>query len=496
MADIQEESPENMAKLLQLSSSMGPLPNPPSSPRPPSTSTFNPQLKVRPSSFVASLTTDSPTLPSMNFSQDRHRASFGSSAADKEAKRFSFNSIFIPTFPSPGKAELTTNVMPTPTFSYTQPSNEIERESAPAEAMILLARPYSPRDSATTNSATSEPEVSLLKSSQNSTTGELIFPILEKEQLRAPEPPFDTILSRDLNLASSPPYDVRPEDSTRSSPAFVPQNWCPGIQSTGILPPISPPCSPKTSHSIIVDRGLELEDSESPEEQPLTLPLHSPSPIPGLNIFGSSLLLSSQIEPPATDLCVSIAELRRMNSDAKHDAQNPKLKAARRYQRMGRGESPRISSRDSVASLCDIDEALDFGFEPSMDEGDDSIIYGDDVEGESNKENSPSVWRDGDNYWKSTSKPIMAIASSPLLSSSRDVSPLSTGSAQNRDNMGIQSPLMHQRVSEMRGSAILEKLPLALVGIGGPGTPKVVVQPPSSEIGTPTSLYDENGFLR
>jgi hypothetical protein len=48
----------------------------------------------------------------------------------------------------------------------------------------------------------------------------------------------------------------------------------------------------------------------------------------------------------------------------------------------------------------------------------------------------------------------------------------------------------------MRGADILAKLPRALEGIGAPDTPKVIVQPPSSDIGTPASWYDENGFLK
>jgi hypothetical protein len=192
-----------------------------------------------------------------------------------------------------------------------------------------------------------------------------------------------------------------------------------------------------------------------------------------------------------------------MNSDAKNDAQNPKLKAARRFQRMGRGESPRVVSRDSVESLFEIDDALEFGVSPCSDTpDDDSIIYDDDTEEGAGKENiTPSVWDAGENYWEHKSRPKIArTPSSPMMSNSRNVSPLSASSlnAQNRDNIGIQSPLVHRRVSEMRGSAIMEKLPVALSGLGSSiGTPKVVIQPPSSEVGSPaTSLYDTNGFLR
>ena len=502
MADIQEESPETMAKVPQFSSSMGPLPQPPSSPRPPSTSTFDPQIKVRPSSFVASLTADSPTLSSMNFMQDYKRSSMTSSNGDSNANPLSFSSIFIPSFPSPGKAAVTTNVMPTPTFSYTRPSNEIERESPSTEAMMLLARPYSPREPDVLKLSTSSASSSVRKVSKGSTTGELIFPTLEKEQLRAPQPPFHELSLDNANLASSPADSPEASPSPNPSPSFAPQNWLHESSTANTQPPLSPPLSPKSSPIVIYqgreEDAISIEMSSENDEQDVKLPLHSPSPIPGLNIYSSPLLPSSQVEPPATDLCLSIAELRRMNSDAKYDAQNPKLKAARRYQRMGRGESPRVVSRDSVESLCEIDEALDFGLGPSEDTADeDSIIYGDSPRDDAEKENLPTVWDDGEDYWKPRPKPTRAIASSPLLPSSRDVSPLLASSVQNRDNKGIQSPLVHRRVSEMRGSAILEKLPVALNGIAGPGTPKVIVQPPSSDIGSPaSSLYDAFGFLR
>ena len=504
MADIQEESPETMTKMPLFSSSMGPLPNPPSSPRPPSTSTFDPQLKVRPSSFIASLTADSPALSSMSFMQDYKRSSTASSNGDRDTNRLSFSSIFIPSFPSPGKAALTTNVMPTPTFSYTRPSNELERESPSTEAMMLLARPYSPREQDDFKLSVTSAERNARKVSQGSTTGELIFPTLEKEQLRAAKPRFDDFAMLDVDLAASPASS--PDTSPDASPTsgFAPQNWDHESVGAEALPPMSPPLSPKSASPSALQAENKIEAKgalDAGQRQDITLPLHSPAPIPGLNICHSPLLPSSQVDPPATDLCLSIAQLRRMNSDAKHDAQNPKLKAARRYQRMGRSESPRVVSRDSVESLFEIDEALDFGIgTPDETADDDSIIYGSSPDVDAGKENVPTVWEDGEDYWKPKprSKSVKTMPSSPLLPSSRDVSPLAASDVQNRDNKGIQSPLVHRRVSEMRGSAILEKLPLALSGINGPGTPKVVIQPPSSEMGSPaaSSLYDADGFLR
>ncbi len=92
-------------------------------------------------------------------------------------------------------------------------------------------------------------------------------------------------------------------------------------------------------------REQATESSSGMEEQSVL----KASPTTGFNIYVSSLLLASQVEPPP-NLCLSFAKLHRINSDAEHDVENLRLEVARRYQRMGRGDSPRIDLRDSMSS--------------------------------------------------------------------------------------------------------------------------------------------------
>lgn len=156
-----------------------------------------------------------------------------------------------------------------------------------------------------------------------------------------------------------------------------------------------------------------------------------------------------------------------------------------------------------MGSLWEIDRALDNGDDlGNLDEGDEdavAILEGDDDvlltdivglnkenEDEGDAKRKKSVWEQGERFWS------RSRSSSPLPS--RSATPLSVAkNSQNRNSGGVQSPLVHRRVSEMRVSGILAKLPVALSGMG---TPKVVVQPPTSDIATPGSLYDENGFLK
>ncbi|KAF2106624.1 hypothetical protein BDV96DRAFT_331440 [Lophiotrema nucula] len=130
MNDIQEESPAGTSEK-RNSIGFG-FSNPRSLPRPPSTSVFNPEMKI--SAIRASLTPSSPTLSMANYDHGPIGSPLASNAAqDNEQQsaqggiRLSNGSLFsIEAFPSPGHGTgVPQDLMsPPPTFALSRPSNE------------------------------------------------------------------------------------------------------------------------------------------------------------------------------------------------------------------------------------------------------------------------------------------------------------------------------------------------------------------------------------
>jgi hypothetical protein len=525
MAGIQEESPETVSKEATGPTGLG-LTTYQSLPRPPSTSTFAPDLKLLPTTLRASLTPSSPTLPLVQFggdfpSQEPSISSFKSSPMPKkDNRRQSTTSIFtIPSFPSPGKTVLTTNVMPTPTFSFSRPSHEFEEQRPPPAEFKRLARPVAP------DSPPADIMIETNDRPESSTLREHDFSLLSS---------FNVDSSNKNKQDSEQLY---PDPVSTPRPLFAPHSWTAPPAYNQTLQPISPPCSPKSMStwldpSTISPENLPVskDDDVQATVDPITMiPDRSPSPIPShVSVLPqrSPTTLHGPRDPPGKTVSSFIRGLRRLNSDAKNN----------RYFHFGRQVSPALdqslfrfescssiglaigysSHRGSFASLSEIDHALDDNVgKLSMMEDDDvgveapvmeiprerdredvGILSENGTEGqrikisriipaEKSTKRESTVWDDSERFWVQQQRFDQAMDSSLPLTT--------TTNSQNKNEGGQMA--IPRRVSQMRKPSVSVKGAVS-APVGEILTPLVKILPPSSDIGTPVSLYDENGFLK
>lgn len=245
-------------------------------------------------------------------------------------------------------------------------------------------------------------------------------------------------------------------------------------------------------------------------------------------------------EPPASPLRRSIAQLRRMNSDAKKSTES---RAARRYLKMGKEPSAPVlevdamlagrvgfgrERYDSWVSIPEIPsellgskvmteaelESFDFSevicgtSSPAGEEsrgerqrkedleglgsGDleeddsrDTVTALDDLERVKRKEAETSVWEDGESYWNAIAEPEKCeVIDRTVMTAKRDG--------------GNRSKIEHPRIAQLRGEAWEEQKVLGNQDHSGVETPPPVkIQPPTpGSAGSPGSLYDENGFYK
>jgi hypothetical protein len=522
MAGIQEESPEAIEKATS-EPAYGSFDR--SLPRPPSSATFAPDVILNPTLLRASLTPSSPTLSMVPFatefsSREPSMPSATSSPSTRELKRHSkTSSIFtILAFPSPGK--VTTNVTPTPTFSFTHPSNEFDHRSSPSVEVKRSAIPI----------ALENPPADLLlqEDEQSDTSSGAQYCILSSTALQAQDSDRDQTHDKNQTLL----------------PLFAPHPWTAPPKYKEKLIPISPPCSPKSISpapeiGICVrtltpllggDTTFQTNDLKSPDH---SLPLIPPSTDPAQQPRNT---LNSAPAPSGRTVVDSVSFLRRMNSEAERESATHGIKAMKTWQRLGqRTASPALDqsqsrcesfvsinaamgatgNQDSMTSLIEMDRLLERGERKGM-EGLDVIsesgrktvdrnrklsitpshatsgasqnLFLGEVSLDKDKDGESSAQKDREYSWQL-----------PNVDAVNDLPPLvTTMNSQNRRGR-VCKMAAPQRISQMRKSAILENsalmetLAVAMSGIGGP---EVRVLAPSSEIGTPGSLYDENGFLK
>jgi hypothetical protein len=519
MAEIREESPDTNPKIAPSPIGLG-FSSCRALPQPPSTSTFAPELKLRPTTLRASLTHNSPTLDLVCLSSDSamlesNNPTFTSSPKSRLSKRQSTTSIFtIPTFPSPGKTILTTNVMPTPTFSFSRPSNEFDECRSPPAEFKLLAKPIAP------DSPLADIMIEKDDRPEFSTPDEVISPLF-------PNQGENGFKGNDIKNSLSS-LSLEP-----TTPPLLPPtiSWTGPPRYRDSVEQISPPCSPNSIVPPLERTAMQPETPLSPPEEspinvdnPTTTPLdHSPSSISAsTSLAQTTAALIGPRNPPGKSIRTQIRELRRMNSDA-NGAVACGMRATKRYARLGREASPDQSlsrqgswvsvsaamgasgTRDSIASLCE----LDCVFEGNPQENekvmdtlgleDDATLTGDNSETSAekheedvrvpgriadwrNSNGESSVWKDGEQFWDQKPRVDDEVDDGLPLAT--------TTNSQNKISGG--SKTIPQRISQMRKSAIIENKSRATITVG---TPLIKVLPPSSEHGTPVSLYDENGFL-
>jgi len=290
-------------------------------PRPPSSPTFAPDIKLKPTILRASLIPSSPTLSLNCFRMDHDNSDSTVSLASltSDLNRVESNaSIFtIPTFPSPGKAVTAINrcTIPTPTFSFSRPSGEFDGEDCTPIEFRLLAEPV-----AVSNSQ-SIPELSEVRLMASPPTPDQcpLDVLLESGQLEASSPSAAEMKQQDSAEPTDELHGAFPWINTLTR-----NDTCHSRQAS------SPPISPKS----------QLTSSPTHHQ---TAPQCSPS----LSAPNPSSALHAA-PPSPSPLRRSIAALRRMNSDAARASAS--RAATRRYQTLGR--------EASAGLLRDVDAVL------------------------------------------------------------------------------------------------------------------------------------------
>ena len=152
MHNIQEESPNTATTEKKNNVGLG-FSITRSLPRPPSTSIFDPDIKIVATSIRASLTPSSPTLSMANYDHGPVGSpvlSFTTvptlpQASGSGANRLSMGSTFsIPAFPSPchGIGSVNSIALPPPTFALSRPSNEYDEGSRFPESPFGPSSPF------------------------------------------------------------------------------------------------------------------------------------------------------------------------------------------------------------------------------------------------------------------------------------------------------------------------------------------------------------------
>jgi len=206
MKDILEESPNGSTEDRRVGLGFS---NTRSLPRPPSCSTFAPDLKLDSKSIRASLTIISPTLAMTPYDQ---APTAGPDDTVQEDKRASTSSFFsISTFPNPYYDSITSP----PTFSLSRPSSEYDRREQ--ESSTMPSSPFEP----------------LLSDSPSSHQ-----PLLDEYDPEYPRLVFETPESSPRAKNFPSPISTIPEESSTVGKSSMDYERLPNGDS--------PPCSPKT----------------------------------------------------------------------------------------------------------------------------------------------------------------------------------------------------------------------------------------------------------
>ncbi|KAK7510273.1 hypothetical protein IWZ03DRAFT_363320 [Phyllosticta citriasiana] len=258
-------------------------------PRPPSAGVFEPELRFDPTKIRAALSTGSPTLSLTNYGRDS-----GEASPRRHSEMSNGSGFSIPTFPSPGSSQPATSqsTFALPAASETSGLPGAGFLKLSAEEMISQARDKQAKQDHTYQGIfdPSPPNASPVESSSN------------------PRTPLETVRPN-----SSMPKLVQ-------TPPAVAASTTAGAE-VGSEPNSSPP-------PIL------------PEKSPFRASVPSPERANGRRSGG---LLGPRAEP-AKDLRKTVAELRRMNSDA-----DDGHRTSRRYRQLG---------RESTMVALDVDEEL------------------------------------------------------------------------------------------------------------------------------------------
>ena len=277
-------------------------------PRPPSSPTFAPDIKLKPTFLRASLTPSSPTLSLNCFQMDHDNndsiVSLVSLTSDLNRVESNSSIFTIPTFPSPGRPVTAINrcTIPTPTFSFSRPSGEFDEEDCTPIEFRLLAEPVA------VSSSKSIPELSEVKLMASP-------PTLDQ---RSPD-----VLPEPGQLEASP------------TPSATETKHQASVNSTDALPSAFPWINTLTRHDTPPSRAPSspaISPKSQPAPQPAQRPATASTRAPALPAR------AKRASPPSpSPLRRSIAALRRMNSDAERAGRS--RAAARRYLRLGREAS-------------------------------------------------------------------------------------------------------------------------------------------------------------
>jgi len=539
MVSIQEESPDIGTQVEKPATGYA-LSNAKALPRPPSSSTFAPEVKLSPTILRASLTPDSPTLSLVGYSQEPSSSdnNWSLTASPSKLHRRSDSNcsmLVIPTFPSPEKA--TTNpVVPTPTFSFSRPSSEFDEQCNPPPEFRLLAQPVIPSRS----SFPGKPQSTNLVTSSLPNETDLTLSQLHDDQLERSQELANVVQNKQEAVGVGP-SKLLPKWPFAGS----------GTQQNNIECPIdSPPCSPKSqpTHSIVTTNknpNVDLaeltqftmhtegiatarpEVTETGENggqvPPPTLttkrtitPTHATTT--ATTTSSSSSFSSSSHEVPPSPLRYSIAQLRRMNSDASQDSLG-----ARRYLKLGREASMSALDVDTMLAggRCRWDSWITIPeppFEEDAEMADETqkevelgeTSQGEEVYGEMQRREDleelsmdmEMLERMSDNLrlGVASHKEMQSEVSTSVCVDGKNHSPCEKeGVAQEgsdsrlpmADSSGNRGRIEHPRIIQLRSDALEGQK----ASNNGQETPLVKVQPPSANA-SPGSLYDENGFLR
>ncbi|KAK8154142.1 hypothetical protein BC567DRAFT_299472 [Phyllosticta citribraziliensis] len=257
-------------------------------PRPPSAGVFEPELRFDPTKIRAALSTGSPTLSMTNYRRDSAETS-----PRRHSEMSTGSGFSIPTFPSPGSSQ-------------------------PATSQSTYALPAA--------SETSElPDAGFFKMSADEMIG----------QAR------DNQTRKDSSYQGV--FDVSPPNA---SPVEASSNPMTPLET--VRPKSSMPRLVQTPPAIADPTTAGAQADSEPNSSPPILPQKSPfrSSVPSperANGRRSGGLMGPRTEP-AKDLRKTVAELRRMNSDA-----DDEHRTSRRYRQLG---------RESTMIALDADEEL------------------------------------------------------------------------------------------------------------------------------------------
>lgn len=499
--------------------------------RPPSASTFEPHMRLNPTTLRASLTPSSPTLSTFKFNNDESMSRDVSdthlavSPSGRSKSRLSnASSLFsIPSFPSPSKTTLSgiDQEMPTPVFCLSRPSTDLDEESSSPFDLHASSDPPMPSsppvDITTGGMQEYDPAWPMLTLPvpEGSNEYDPASPALDYGTPQESSPTFPFATNRESPLGVSPTsrpdsYGGHPPDTPPISPKTIPEGFQAFFANTGPtiakvsaaltsanaspmladlpngLPPVTFPGAP----SLPPPQSGSLSSRNRSESNALNLQPMRPAPPPPINSedMPSPLHLTSQNpqgprSEPAKGILKNVMALRRMNSEA-NDSFG---RESRRYTRLGREPSPLLPFIGSPDPADGCNDLFDFDFASATEatEGGaerDSLEKVDmaDIERRLERslssfapnedcQRSSSVWEDGEKYWDNMPQ-YFATAESPVADSSPTTRKL-------------------QSIPEF---GRLTTTPIPKLKMYGPE----IILDGTLGVGTPGSLYDANGFLK